>query len=31
MIKAERNSKNQDTGLESSIHELDNILTDFFK
>ncbi|WP_140936636.1 cell division protein ZapA [Sphingobacterium lumbrici] len=31
MIKAERNAKNQDIGLEQTIHELDNLLTDFFK
>jgi len=31
MIKAERTSQNQDSGLGNSIHELDNILTEFFK
>ena len=31
MIKAERSAQNQDLGLEQSIHELDTILTDFFK
>ncbi|GGH26709.1 cell division protein ZapA [Sphingobacterium alkalisoli] len=31
MIKAERNSQNQDIGLEQTVHELDNLLTDFFK
>jgi len=31
MIKAERSAQNQDLGLEQSVHELDTILTDFFK
>ncbi|TJZ62821.1 cell division protein ZapA [Sphingobacterium olei] len=31
MIKAERNAQNQDIGLEQTVHELDNLLTDFFK
>ncbi|MDR2283262.1 MAG: cell division protein ZapA [Sphingobacterium sp.] len=31
MIKAERNAQDQDLGLEQSVHELDTILTDFFK
>ena len=31
MIKAEKNAQNLDVGLEQSIHELDNLLTDFFK
>ena len=30
MIKAERNAQQQDAGVEQSIHELDNILNDFF-
>ncbi|MVZ65070.1 cell division protein ZapA [Sphingobacterium sp. DK4209] len=30
MIKAEKNAQNQDSGLESAVHELDNILTNFF-
>lgn len=30
MIKAERNAQQQDAGVEQSIHELDNILKDFF-
>ena len=30
MIKAERNAQQQDAGVEHSIHELDNILRDFF-
>ena len=30
MIKAERQVQQQDVGLEQSIHELDNLLTDFF-
>ena len=31
MIKAERSAQHQDLGLEQSVHELDTILTDFFK
>ena len=31
MIKAERNSQNRDSGLDDTIHELDNLLTEFFK
>ncbi|MBE8722378.1 cell division protein ZapA [Sphingobacterium pedocola] len=31
MIKAERSAQNQDIGLEQTVHELDNLLTDFFK
>lgn len=31
MIKAERKSEQQDEGLEQSIHELDGLLSDFFK
>lgn len=31
MIKAERSAQSQDLGLEQSIHELDTMLTDFFK
>ncbi len=31
MIKAEKSATSQDVGLERSIHELDNLLTDFFK
>jgi len=31
MIKAEKNSQHQESGLEKSIHELDHLLTDFFK
>ncbi|MFD2557015.1 cell division protein ZapA [Sphingobacterium tabacisoli] len=31
MIKAERSAQDQDLGLEQSVHELDTILTDFFK
>ena len=31
MIKAERKAEQQDEGLEQSIHELDSLLTDFFK
>ena len=31
MIKAERLAQNTDVGLEQSIHELDTLLSDFFK
>lgn len=31
MIKAERNVQHHDVGLEQSMHELDNVLTNFFK
>ena len=31
MIKAERNNQSQDKGLENSLHELDHMLTEFFK
>ncbi|MBL1407310.1 cell division protein ZapA [Sphingobacterium faecale] len=31
MIKAERSAQTQDLGLEQSVHELDTILSDFFK
>ncbi|ERJ59234.1 cell division protein ZapA [Sphingobacterium paucimobilis] len=31
MIKAERSAQTQDMGLEQSVHELESILTDFFK
>lgn len=31
MIKAERNGQQTEEGLEQSIHELDAILTDFFR
>jgi len=31
MIKAERNAQNNDVGLEQSVHELDNLLSEFFK
>ena len=31
MIKAERKAEQQYEGLEQSIHELDSLLTDFFK
>ncbi|MBE8715354.1 cell division protein ZapA [Sphingobacterium hungaricum] len=31
MIKAEKGAKSQDAGLEQSIHELDDLLTDFFR
>ena len=30
MIKAEKNAQNQDSGVETAVHELDNLLTDFF-
>jgi len=30
MIKAEKNVQHNDIGLEQSVHELDNLLTDFF-
>ena len=30
MIKAEKNAQNQDSGLESAVHELDSLLTNFF-
>lgn len=31
MIKAERKASSQHEGVEQSIHELDSLLTDFFK
>ncbi|MGO1521772.1 MAG: cell division protein ZapA [Sphingobacterium sp.] len=31
MIKAERNNQSQDKGFENSVHELDHMLTEFFK
>ncbi|MVZ61975.1 cell division protein ZapA [Sphingobacterium humi] len=30
MIKAEKNAQNQDSGVETAVHELDNLLTNFF-
>ncbi|MBD1432588.1 MULTISPECIES: cell division protein ZapA [Sphingobacterium] len=31
MIKAERNAQQQEDGLEEKVHELDAMLTDFFR
>ncbi|TDS17371.1 cell division protein ZapA [Sphingobacterium paludis] len=31
MIKAERNAQQHEEGLEERIHELDHVLTEFFK
>lgn len=31
MIKAERNAQQSEEGLEDRVHELDNLLNDFFR